>query len=101
MRQEKQKDKLAKAVALAEQKYKQVLEEIEYLESPFDEKELERLDEKICELRKEIQHISNLPDNSSSIGKKCLHFVVFFVERNIIEEIRLSETEIVFHAVEV
>ncbi|KAL5288103.1 TAB2 family protein [Megaselia abdita] len=67
MRQKNQKDKLAKAVAVAEQKYKQVQEEIQYLQSPFDPEELQRLDATICQLRKEIQYISNLPDNSTGI----------------------------------
>lgn len=69
MRQRKQRDKLAKAVSVADQQFKQVQEEILYLESPFDPEELERLDATICQLRKEIQYISNLPDNSNGIGE--------------------------------
>lgn len=84
MRQRKQRDKLAKAVAVAEQQFKQVQEEILYLESPFDPEELERLDTTISLLRKEIQYISNLPDNSSGIGKNLLYFFWFFcLKRNI------------------
>lgn len=79
MKQRTQREKLAKAVAIAEQQYKQVLEEIQYLESPFDPEERQRLDETIDKLCKEIQYISNLPDNSSGIGKRCVFiYLIFF-----------------------